>query len=196
MQDAFFFGYGSLVNCDTHGFAPVRRARVRGWKRAWRATAERQIAYLTAIAAPDGVAIDGLTAPVPQGDWAALDAREQAYDRHDASQLITHLDTADGQGDPAPGRTAIYAIAPDRMGPPTADHPILLSYLDVVIQGYLRHFGPDGVARFVATTEGWDAPVLNDRAAPLYPRAQRLTAAETGLVDTILQAQGSRLIRA
>ena len=75
-------------------------------------------------------------------------------------------------------------------------HPILLSYLDVVIQGYLRHFGPDGVARFVATTEGWNAPVLNDRAAPLYPRAQRLTAAETGLVDTILQAQGSRLIRA
>lgn len=188
MTDAFFFGYGSLVNCDTHVYQPVHRAQARGWRRAWRATQDRQLAFLTAVADP-GVQIDGLIAPVPDGDWAALDAREYAYDRHDAAHQITHEA-------PSAGRIAIYAIAPDRMGPPTAEHPILLSYLDVVIQGYLRHFGADGVARFVATTDGWHAPVLNDRATPRYPRAQVLTDAERELVDRILLEQGSTLITA
>lgn len=189
MHSNFFFGYGSLVNCDTHGFTPVRRARARGWRRAWRATTERRLAFLTAM--PDvNAQIDGLTAPVPDGDWAALDQREYAYDRHNAEEVVDHLDALDVLSP----RIAIYAIAPERMGPATKDHPILLSYLDVVIQGYLRHFGKDGVERFVASTHGWDAPVLNDRAAPIYPRAQRLTDAETALVDHILKTQGSVLI--
>ena len=90
MHSNFFFGYGSLVNCDTHGFTPVRRARARGWRRAWRATTERRLAFLTAV--PDVTAqIDGLTAPVPDGDWAALDQREYAYDRHNAEEVVDHL---------------------------------------------------------------------------------------------------------
>lgn len=190
MTDAFFFGYGSLVNCDTHGFAPVYKARAQGWRRAWRATDLRKLAFLTAIPCAQTV-IEGLMAPVPGDDWEALDAREYAYDRHDAAQQIDHEAPDQVRG----GRIAIYAIAPNRMTAPTREHPILLSYLDVVIQGYLRHFGPDGVARFVQTTDGWEAPVLNDRAAPRYPRGQILTEAERALVDAILTAQGSTVIQ-
>lgn len=185
MEHGFFFGYGSLVNCDTHDFAPVHAGQARGWRRAWRGTQERQIAFLTAVSDP-AATIDGLIAPVPPGGWAALDERERAYDRHNATHQI---DFADGKAD-----IAIYAIAPDRMRQPTEHHPILLSYLDVVIQGYLRHFGQQGVADFVATTDGWTAPVLDDRAAPIYPRAQRLAAVETQLVDAILADQNSHII--
>lgn len=189
MDQAFFFGYGSLVNCDTHGFAPVYRARAQGWRRAWRATSARRLAFLTAIPDLDS-RIEGLMAPVPDGDWAALDEREYAYDRHDAVHQIDH----EAPLQAGAGRIAIYAIAPERMTAPTPEHPILLSYLDVVIQGYLRHFGEEGVARFIETTDGWEAPVLNDRAAPQYPRAQRLSSRETGLVDTILREQNSILL--
>ena len=45
-----------------------------------------------------------------------------------------------------------------------------------------------GVRRFFKTTAGWDTPVLNDRAAPIYARAQRLTADQTALVDDSLSA--------
>jgi hypothetical protein len=66
-----------------------------------------------------------------------------------------------------------------------------LSYIDVVVQGYLREFGEEGVARFFATTDGWDAPVADDRADPIYLRHQTLTRAERALVDRWLDDLGA-----
>ena len=63
----------------------------------------------------------------------------------------------------------------------------MLSYLDVVVQGYLRTFGPDGADRFFATTDGWDTPILNDRKAPRYSRHQQLSPDETDFVNDRLQ---------
>ena len=55
-------------------------------------------------------------------------------------------------------------------------------------------FGEAGVARFFATTDGWDTPILDDRAAPLYPRHQLLTPAERALTDHHLATLNARLI--
>ncbi|MEM9427313.1 MAG: gamma-glutamylcyclotransferase, partial [Pseudomonadota bacterium] len=62
-------------------------------------------------------------------------------------------------------------------------HPILLSYIDVVVQGYFRIGGEVAVEAFFHTTDGWDAPVLDDRAAPRYPRHQSLSSEETALAN-------------
>jgi hypothetical protein len=43
------------------------------------------------------------------------------------------------------------------------------------------------------TTDGWDTVVLNDRANPIYPRAQSLSADETALVDACLKQVGAQL---
>ena len=85
-----------------------------------------------------------------------------------------------------PLNIAIYAVPETRHHTPPEPHPIVLSYLDVVVQGYLRVYGEAGAHRFFETTEGWGLPVLNDRAAPRYPRHQPLSAAETAFVDTKL----------
>ena len=174
-MDVFFFGYGSLVNRQTHDYGNAERARAKGWRRIWRHTALRPVAFLTAVPDPN-CEIDGLIAPVPNGDWRALDAREHAYDRIRLADLPDH---------PLPYQpeVAIYSIPEGKHGAPSMAHPVLLSYLDVVVQGYLHEFGPDGVERFFATTDGWDAPILDDRAHPHYPRHQHLTPAETALVD-------------
>lgn len=172
MSDHLFFGYGSLVNRATHDYPGIRRATVSGWRRAWRHTQARDVAFLTAVPCAQS-RIDGLLAEVPDGDWAALDAREWAYVRTAAE----------------PGRKAqIYNIPKTLHGAPSVKHPILLSYLDVVVQGYLQEFGNPGIDRFFITTDGWDAPVFDDRSAPRYPRAQVLTAAERALVDAGLSA--------
>ena len=71
---------------------------------------------------------------------------------------------------------------------------MLLSYVDVVVQGYRQQFGAQGVADFFATTDGWEAPILDDRAAPRYPRAQRLDRADQLLVDHHLAAVGARIL--
>lgn len=166
------------MNRATHDYAEIRRETVRGWSRAWRHTSLREVAFLTAIPDPKGQ-IDGLSAAVPGGDWSALDAREFAYER-------CPLDSEGG--------TVIYAIAEGQHSAATQEHPILLSYLDVVVQGYLREFGEAGAALFFATTKGWEAPILDDRSAPRYPRHQRLTRDETLFVDDALDALDARLV--
>ena len=183
MKDAFFFGYGSLVNRATHVFDDAHRASVAGWRRAWRATDLRQEAFLTVLPDADSH-IDGLIAGVPGPDWAALDQREAAYGRVPVSDHVTH---------PLPHRPeiAIYAIPEGRHHAPTNDHPVLLSYIDVVLQGYLREFGPKGLTHFLDTTDGWHAPVLDDRAKPRYPRHQRLSPWEQEQVDAGLARVGA-----
>lgn len=171
------FGYGSLVNTGTHALMPVRPDRLAGWRRRWCYTATGAGPLLSAVPAGPADAIDGLIAQVPAADWPALDAREAGYARC---------------GTPWPG-VAVYAVPDPQAGGTTGStggSPILLSYLDAVLQGFLHRFGPEGLARFAATTDGWHIPVLNDRAAPRYPRAQRLAAAEAAQVDALLAALG------
>lgn len=182
-QDAYFFGYGSLVNRGTHDFADAVPAQLTGWRRIWRHTTLRPVAFLTVV--PDARAeIDGLIAPVPGAHWPALDLREAAYLRAPAAHQVRH---------PLPHspEIAVYTIPEGHHGTPTRAHPILLSYIDVVVQGYLREFGEAGVARFFATTDGWDAPILDDRSAPRYPRHQPVTEAERALADDHLGRVGA-----
>ncbi|MFC2970262.1 gamma-glutamylcyclotransferase family protein [Acidimangrovimonas pyrenivorans] len=187
MSTDFFFGYGSLVNRATHDYPEAHPARVSGWRRAWRHTSLRPVAYLTAEPDPD-TQIDGLVAAVPGADWAALDKREAAYDRHTLEpRRVRH----------PVGRAIdvqIYAVPEASSAAPSIRHPILLSYLDVVSQGFLKEFGEDGLADFFATTTGWDAPILNDRAAPRYPRHLKLSAEELDLVDHHLSALGAKIL--
>jgi cation transport regulator ChaC len=185
MQNSYFFGYGSLVNRSTHVHAPVHRATLHGWHRAWRAVPERSLCYLTAVY--DGTSsLQGLIAPVPGDTWAELDRREAAYDRHPATHALTHHSDAQS--------VVVYAIDPVRHRAPGPENPILLSYLDVVIAGYLAEYGPEGPAQFFQTTSGWQAPVLDDRAAPRYARARPLTDEVRALTDAGLHALNSRII--
>jgi len=173
--DPFFFGYGSLVNRQTHDFRRASPARVSGWRRVWRHSARREAAYLS-VEPASGQAIDGLIAAVPGGDWAALDLREAAYER----VALAPAEVAHAL--PQPVAVHLYRTR-GPVSAPAAEHPILLSYLDCVVQGFLQLFGPEGADRFFASTEGWETPILNDRRAPRYPRHVELSAGERGLVD-------------
>jgi len=185
-NNPFFFGYGSLVNRATHAYPHAARAKLTGWARAWRKTSLRSGAFLTAVQSP-AHEIEGLIAAVPNSDWAALDEREFAYHRIPVTQ-ITH-------DHEAPLDVQVYRTRPDLEIQTSTPHPILLSYLDVVVQGYLREFGTEGAMRFFATTSGWDCPILDDRNAPLYPRAQTLSKSETGFVDDRLKEIGAEFLR-
>lgn len=184
-MDPYFFGYGSLVNRDTHIYANAHRARLTGWARAWVGTADRETAFLTAVPAAE-TTIDGLIAEVPGADWAALDLRETGYARIPSAGAVLH-------DLPAQTEVAHYAV-PSATSRGTDQHIILLSYLDVVVQGYLREFGAGGVSGFFATTSGWTTKIVNDRDAPRYPRAQILTQQERALVDQHLALLSARVV--
>lgn len=170
----WFFGYGSLVNRATHDYPAAQPAQLHGWRRVWVRTMQRDVVFLSVHRAT-GTSIGGLVAQMPGAEWAALDQRETGYDRI----------CADGQVSPVVAPVAVYQVPPACQSP-GRDHAILLSYLDVVVQGFLREFGEAGAEAFFATTDGWDIPVRDDRAAPLYPRAQVLTPQERSLTDRLL----------
>ena len=187
MSDPYFFGYGSLVNLATHDYGDPRPATLQGWRRLWCETSSRKAAFLSIAPAP-GARIQGLMAQVKDGDWQALDAREAGYERREAAHQITH-DLA--QQVPC----AVYTIpqsktAEERPSPA----PILLSYLDVVLQGFIQIYGELGARGFMDTTDQWNRPVLNDRAAPLYPRHQKLEDRQRQLVDALCKDYGLHLI--
>jgi len=180
MDDAFFFGYGSLVNRHTHDYPDAQPVTIRGWRREWRMARSLGRTFLSVV--PDaGAQIDGLVARVPGNDWAALDIRETGYGRHALGA------DAFARGPVRPAQ--IYAIAPQDAHPANHTAPIKLSYLDVVVEGFAQEFGLDGIARFFDTTTGW-GPVLDDRTAPLYPRARPVAPALRRLVDDQLANMG------
>ena len=187
MKQPFFFGYGSLVTRATHDYADAHPARIGGWRRAWRHVQGRKVACVTAVPDPS-CEIDGLIAHVPGGDWAALDMREHAYARVLADDVEHGI-----MGAP---EIHIYHAPSDLHAPASKMRPELLSYVDVVVQGYLREFGETGVAQFFETTGGWDAPMRDDRDDPIYPRHQQLSESERALVDSWLDRLGIQPFRA
>lgn len=186
MTAHYFFGYGSLVNDRTHRYPLAQPARLAGWRRVWCHTGQRAEAFLSVHPAP-GAQIEGLVAAVPDRDWAALDAREAGYDRHEVTAQVSH-------GISGPAQVQVYAIPRHTQSPGPA--PILLSYLDVVVQGFLSRYGLEGAHAFFATTDGWDRPITDDRARPRYPRHQRLTEAERGFVDARVAELGVTVVPA
>ncbi|WP_276150944.1 MULTISPECIES: gamma-glutamylcyclotransferase family protein [unclassified Sulfitobacter] len=180
----YFFGYGSLVNRDTHSYPDAHPAELVGWRRAWVRSAAFDRVFLSVT--PDTeTTISGLIAAVPGADWAALDSRETGYARLSSGDAVNHPLT------PVPD-IAHYAVPASQQGHTTRD-TIILSYLDVVVQGFLREFGEAGVQAFFDTTDGWDTPILNDRTAPQYPRHKVLSATETALVDHHLARLSARV---
>ena len=180
------FGYGSLVNKDTLATGtPAIRVRVAGWRRAWRhsgLTAFGRRCTLTVYPDPDS-AIDGVVIAQPMDALPALDQREGQYTRHGVDDGALQWLDPRPDGWPAP---FIYVGNGEHRRPGDADHPIMLSYLDVVIAGFLRTFGASGADHFLATTDDWHVPVLNDREAPRYPRALSLSTSERDRVDCCL----------
>lgn len=75
-----FFGYGSLVNLRTHAYPFVGTTQVPGWRRIWRSIEGIDQAVLS-VTQDANCTLEGITAQVPNADWAALDKRERLYVR-------------------------------------------------------------------------------------------------------------------
>ena len=156
-----FFGYGSLVNIATHDYPDPQPALLRGWRRAWVETNVRDLAFLSCTPS-DGTDVQGLIATVPDGNWTALDDREFAYRRLSANSSVAH--NSDFELD-----VHVYSVVAGAQAANLPPNPVWLSYLDVVIQGYLNQFGTEGVEAFFATTDVGRVRLSTTGAHPNIP---------------------------
>jgi len=184
-----YFGYGSLVNRDTRpANEPYETATLDGWVRQWAARVDTDDAgklaqspvvkgYSVLTVHPaEGVSIEGVQVPIDPADLVDLDQRELGY----AQQSIETSVAADS--------VVVYVCKPENTDLASAEYPLLQSYIDCVLAGFLERFGWDGVDRFIDTTQGWSAPILDDRLTPLYARAVAVPDAVQAKFDSRIAA--------
>lgn len=205
LEDAptrFIFGYGSLINTASReatagGKAPAVPARLSGdfgYMRTWNA---RSPSGFTALGlrprrpSEPPMTINGVVFPVSEANLPAFDRREGGYRRVEVPH--TQIEALSWQGLPEAGVIWAYvpklAILPDQAADPVsagpdADHPIVQSYLDLVLEGALDQ-GSDFARELIATIVDWSPYWLNDRITARRPWVATPLA---GRIDALLAA--------
>lgn len=184
-----YFGYGSLVNANTlrTSYIASLPATLNGWLRMWDMPTGTQfdgqtVSLLTARR-DDNQHLDGVIVFDLAENLAEVDKREHQYQRH--TLKVDDFNVPDILSQTNCEIYVYEAIETDI--PPQQKPPILQSYLDAVLQGFLMVYGEEGVKRFVHNTANFDTPILQDREAPNYPRAVNLSSSEQALFDNILR---------
>ncbi|MFT4730729.1 MAG: cation transport protein ChaC [Granulosicoccus sp.] len=186
----YYFGYGSLVNRDTRPAGEFSEPAVlKGWRRVWenrtadpaRRSHRCTSLSIESLAYPADGSIKGVVARMPVSELAQLDEREAGYDRLklpvEQFELTDLVET-----------DFVYVYQSELPHRFLADeeHPILQSYIDCVLAGYLTQFGCSGMQDMIDSTRGWDRPVMDDRAAPHYPRAVDIDVSLQLSIDQLL----------
>ena len=179
------FGYGSLVNPEARK-ATLRAspAELAGWTRQWmhRVETTKGDTCVLTVGRQQGSTLLGVVMAVNPNELADFDRRETGYKRQQVKVRLR----ASGAEQPA----WIYAGDAAYRQPATREGPIWLSYVDCVLAGYFELGGPAAVDAFITSTTGWDGPLRDDRSAPLYSRAVRLTSEQKQAIDEALARHG------
>jgi cation transport regulator ChaC len=194
----YIFGYGSLIEQasrmrTTPSAMYVLPARVRGYARGWWArTGAVGFSPTFVGATPDpSKSVNGVIYAVSDDELAASDKREEGYVRVDAAKFgpVEIL-----SGGPAPnGEIYIYVNdfkkLPQQDSLPTAQFPIVQSYVDICLTGCLQieKGFPDAVGfagEFIQTTQEWSKYWENDR---VQPRRAPFTVPAASKIDKLLE---------
>ena len=193
----FVFGYGSIVNNDsrasTLGAAcPAVAARLLpsyGWARSWCFKASTGFTALGLAPSGDSAtAVNGVLFPVDGSQLALLDAREAGYTRQrvgrEHMQALPPASSAQLDFLDRDAVVWVYVPCGEHCAPPSVEHPIVQSYVDVCVTGCLFWGGEAWAAEFIATTAGWSPFFLNDVPASRRPWLHR--GPQYAVVDALL----------
>jgi hypothetical protein len=197
-QSAYVFGYGSLIERASRTRTNPEAvdawpARVAGYQRGWFHQFANYVGstctYLGAIENPQ-TTVNGVIYKV--SDFAATKERETGYTATRVSGEITMLDGG-GPWD----RDDVYIFLSDpgdisKTKEPTADVPMVQSYVDICVNGCLEIEGlyrtaGGFVQEFIKTSTGWNKYWVNDR---LYPRRPFIYSPNAITIDQALQTGG------
>ncbi len=189
-----YFGYGSLVNRNTlpPDIITAIPTTLMRWRRHWqpRPNADGEADELKDIALlsvhrDDNYQIEGLLIVDRLKNLENLNKREKNY--RAVSLGLEDFRFEPGLNFTPPQKSICIYVAHAAQG--RGDNcSILQSYLDVVLEGYLREFGEQGIRRFLESTDNFHSPLYYDRQKPVYARHQKIASSHTRLFDKILCA--------
>ncbi len=190
-----YFGFGSLVNRKTlsNDTVDIIPAKLKGWRRHWQPRPDEAMASqilrsiaLLSIHQDPSCDITGLIIIDKISNLSALDKRERGYQKINLDESDFTIENSNINNF-ADNSIHVYVSSPGEatQGPLS----LLRSYLDVVMQGYLREFGEDGIAAFIDSTKGFDLQILEDRQKPIYSRHQPVSDDESAIFEQFLPNQ-------
>jgi hypothetical protein len=184
----YAFGYGSLVDRVNQVPGCIWPVKLTGFTRAWRHCIDTdwgKVCALTII--PNNSArVTGVLVPLSPEGLTELDKREIGYIRRNVQQH--HLTVEVSANELGPVFT--YFSEEQLLRPGSREYPIWCSYVDYILAYYIQLFGGDAAHRFITETVGWEAPMLDDRHYPKYPRAKPLSIQMRTMIDQSLAAAG------
>ncbi len=198
-----YFGYGSLVNRNTRPAQEIAHsARLNGWQRVWDHRVsdpyrDKRCTSLSIEPSPE-VAVEGVVVRLELDKLPQLDQREAGYDRLvlPASDFDLPEDLLEQMAREGMEEIMVYRSQEHNRGLADAENPVLQSYVDCVMAGYLHRFGEEGVNALVSSTRGWECSLFNDRTEPFYPRWVEVSSADQQYfddsIDLHLQQSGRR----
>ena len=189
----YIFGYGSLIcqhsrsltaTQEFSGGAVVAAATpvlVRGLERVWSVRAPAFCAMGVQFR-PHAECV-GVLVPVHSSDeLARLDERELGYQRVllDRNNVVRvpfldedeHYNAVFSGGGCSDGVINIWCYVQEEewSSPPTAESPLVQSYIDTILRGCLD-YNEEFAVSFIQKTAGWKTPhFVDDRHRPIYPR--------------------------
>ena len=192
----YVVGYGSLMQDESRKrtsphAGPAHPVEVTGFRRAWIAKGDPlgfSTTYLGVAADPQS-RVNAVIYRVEATELAATDRREGSYCRH--SVPLPRIRSLEKQPfELADGEAWIYVNRHRASAVPSAQYPIVQSYVDIFVGGCLeqeQRFELAGFAReCVATTRDWSAHWVNDR---LYPRRPFIYQPKARQIDALLAQQ-------
>lgn len=171
----FIFGYGSLINSISRTVTGETGAavavKINGVSRYWSRISEDFGMSSVVVVKDSQGQCNGVLVEVPESELPAFDQRERGYQR----VLVDAGDVSFYQHsialDDAESEINIWLYQAQQVVVPCTNHPVVFSYLDVILSGCLE-YSNEFCEDFVQLTKGWQHAMLNDRTAPRYPRVQ------------------------
>mmetsp|Transcript_10326 Transcript_10326/g.21237 ORF Transcript_10326/g.21237 Transcript_10326/m.21237 type:complete len:233 (-) Transcript_10326:35-733(-) len=202
----YVFGFGSLICSSSRKLTgqcgPVIPVVVADLERSWTAHVDfpgpspkiSSVLGATAVSVCEksGSTCCGVLLKIlDEDELERLDKREGGYER--VPIPLSNISPLPSSTTPLPPellgeQNRFWCYTGFTQVPATPSHPILQSYVDVIIKGCLE-FSPEFAKNFISTTSGWDGYWLNDRQSLIYARAeQEWTKSNSTLVDDLLQS--------
>ena len=187
-----YFGFGSLVNRNTLPANHISAipGTLKGWRRNWQARPigadtpmQFHNAALLSIQRDRQSQISGLLIIDRIENLPDLEKREHGYQKMPLSVGDFNIDNNEME---ALSELLIHTHISPKLADGRNQLSILRSYLDVVMQGYYREYGEAGLGKFMASTNGFELPVNEDRAMPYYSRHQTISDRESAIFDQYL----------
>jgi hypothetical protein len=189
----FIFGYGSLINSISRSVTgetgSAQAVKISGFTRHWSRISE-DFGMSSVVVVPDTQgACNGVIVEVNPAEFESFDLRERGYQRVLVSleqiefyDSHTDLNANDMSVDKCAIKIWLYQT--DKVVVPCENHPVVFSYLDVILSGCLE-YSEQFCNDFISLTKGWHYAMLNDRQTPRYPRVQ--SDLDTQLLNPYIQ---------